>query len=176
LRYKNMVPESTDKVKKERELTIKQQTWLKLYIQTGNATEAAMQVYNCKSRDYASNIGYQNVTKLQDHARMREALDMANLGVPRILQVASEGLNATQMAGTGAITPDFRARQRFLDTLLKLRDAFPARKQEITAKVAVDGDASLIERVKGINAELVAAEEATPESDMANGAAGEGAG
>ena len=107
---------------------------------------------------------------------MREALDMANLGVPRILQVASEGLNATQMAGTGAVTPDFRARQRFLDTLLKLRDAFPAQKREITAKVAVDGDASLIERVKGINAELVAAEEATPESDMANGAAGEGAG
>ena len=107
---------------------------------------------------------------------MREALDMANLGVPRILKTASEGLDAIQVASNGQMVADYRARQRYLDTLLKLRDAFPARKQEITAKVAVDGDKGLIERVKGINAELVAAEEVTPESDMANGAAGEGAG
>jgi len=171
-----MSDENTDKVKKERELTIKQQKWLKLYIQTGNATKAAQEAYNCSTDDSASQIGHQNVRKLQDHARMREALDMANLGVPRILKTASEGLDAIQVASNGQMVADYRARQRYLDTLLKLRDAFPARKQEITAKVAVDGDKGLIERVKGINAELVAAEEVTPEPDMANGAAGEGAG
>ena len=45
-------------------LTLKQRRWIKKYIETGNATEAAMQVYNCKNRNVAESIGSENLGKL----------------------------------------------------------------------------------------------------------------
>ena len=45
-------------------LTIKQKKFVKEYIQTGNATEAASRVYDCKDRDSANAIGGENLVKL----------------------------------------------------------------------------------------------------------------
>lgn len=45
------------KEKKELSLTLKQRLWIKEYISTGNATEAAMRVYKVKDRESAGTIG-----------------------------------------------------------------------------------------------------------------------
>lgn len=44
--------------------TLKQQKWLKEYIETGNATEAAVRSYDVGSRKAASVIGTENLVKL----------------------------------------------------------------------------------------------------------------
>lgn len=44
-------------------LTLKKQQFIRVYIKTGNATEAAMQVYNTKKRTIAAQIGYENLRK-----------------------------------------------------------------------------------------------------------------
>ena len=47
-----------------KKLTKKQQGFLKDYVATGNATEAAARNYDVKSRDVANTIGAQNLAKL----------------------------------------------------------------------------------------------------------------
>lgn len=44
-------------------MTLKQQLFVKYYLQYGNATQAAMQVYNTKKRIVAVQIGYENLRK-----------------------------------------------------------------------------------------------------------------
>lgn len=44
-------------------LSPKQQSFINAYLQTGNATEAAMQVYNTSKRSVAAQIGYENLRK-----------------------------------------------------------------------------------------------------------------
>lgn len=46
------------------DLTLKQSKFLDIYFKTGNATEAAMQVYECKDRMSARNVGSENLAKL----------------------------------------------------------------------------------------------------------------
>lgn len=54
-------------------LTIKQRKWMKEYIQTGNVTEAAMRVYDCKNRNVANAIGAQNLAKLSISELMEDS-------------------------------------------------------------------------------------------------------
>ncbi|MDO8569997.1 MAG: terminase small subunit [Candidatus Daviesbacteria bacterium] len=44
-------------------LSPKQRSFINAYLQTGNATEAAMQVYNTGKRSVAAQIGYENLRK-----------------------------------------------------------------------------------------------------------------
>lgn len=44
-------------------MTIKQRLFIKYYIEYGNATEAAMRVYNTSKRFVAAEIGYENLRK-----------------------------------------------------------------------------------------------------------------
>ncbi len=44
-------------------MTLKQRNFVKKYIEFGNATEAAEQVYNARNRKVASQIGYENLRK-----------------------------------------------------------------------------------------------------------------
>lgn len=46
-----------------RNLSLKQQAFINTYLQTGNATEAAMKVYNTSKRFVAAQIGYENLRK-----------------------------------------------------------------------------------------------------------------
>lgn len=70
--------------------TIKFRKWALHYLDNsdpklfGNATEAAMRVYNAKNRASASNIGYENVRKLENLLpMMAESLDLM---LPRLLK------------------------------------------------------------------------------------------
>lgn len=52
-------------------MTIKQKIFVNKYIEFGNATEAAMWVYNTKKRNVAAQIGYENMRK----PYIKEAID-----------------------------------------------------------------------------------------------------
>jgi len=45
--------------------TLKQKKWLKEYVKTGNATEAAQRAYDVKDRKSAGQIGHENLEKLK---------------------------------------------------------------------------------------------------------------
>ena len=120
-----------------RELTIKQRKWLKIYVATGNATEAAMQVYDCVDRESAAQMGCQNVKKLQGD--MAPAMEAMGITVPFLLQKALEGLDAEAIEYAkfeGKITAqtshvDFPTRQRYLDTVIKLLGGYAPNKHEV---------------------------------------------
>lgn len=102
-------------------LTLKQAKWLSVYIQTGNATEAAMQAYNVKNREYAAQIGWENVRKLDIQGLMEEM----GLTDVALLNAAAEGLTKSmKVTPTGESfveTEDYATRHRYLETLLKLK-------------------------------------------------------
>ncbi len=98
-------------------LTLKQRKWLDLYIETGNATEAAMQVYRCKDRNSAKVIGHQNLTKLN----YAELLDAEGLSDDLLLKGVRLGLDASKLMSSGKEVPDFFVRHRYLELALKLK-------------------------------------------------------
>ena len=116
-------------MEQKRELTIKQRKFLKLYLELGNATEAAMRVYDVKDRDSANAIGSENLAKLSYSDLMEEAGITDKLLQKKIM----EGLDATRtisaVKGTNANggttdfidVPDFLARHKYLETALKLK-------------------------------------------------------
>jgi hypothetical protein len=111
------------------DLTLKQRKFLKLYLELGNATEAAMRVYDVKDRDSANAIGSENLAKLSYSDLMEEAGITDKLLQEKIL----EGLSATRtisaVKGTSANggttdfidVPDFLSRHKYLETALKLK-------------------------------------------------------
>ena len=44
-------------------LTLKQLKFIQIYIETGNATKAAMTAYRCKNENVAKSLGSENLTK-----------------------------------------------------------------------------------------------------------------
>jgi len=114
-----------------KELTLKQRKWIHAYIETGNATDAAIIAYDCKgNRETAAQIGWENMRKL-DYSDFLEAAGITdNLLQKKIL----EGLDATKTVSAKIIgkdadsqtddfidVPDFMARHKYLETALKLK-------------------------------------------------------
>ena len=56
----------------KQDLTLKQREWIKEYLLSGNASDAAFKVYDCKNRESASQIGWENLRKL-DYTEFLEA-------------------------------------------------------------------------------------------------------
>ncbi|SRR3990167_5105120 len=112
------------------DLTIKQRKWIRVYIDTGNATEAAMQVYDCKDRDVAKSIGSENLSKLDYTDFMEEAgitdkllqqKIMEGLDATRTVSAVNTNKNATADSTDFIDVPDFMARHKYLETALKLK-------------------------------------------------------
>jgi len=112
------------------DLTLKQRKWLKLYLELGNATEAAMQVYDCKDRDVAKSIGWENLTKLDFSDFLEEAgitdkllqqKIMEGLDATRTVSAINTSKNATAQSTDFVDVPDFLARHKYLETALKLK-------------------------------------------------------
>lgn len=137
---------------KGEKLTIKQRKWLKLYLECGNATEAAMQIYDCKNRESAAIIGFENIRKLNYEDFLEEAGITDNLLQQKIL----EGLEATKQIGARKIVQgaktgheikvdamtdtddfieveDYAIRHKYLETALKL-------KKRLTDKLQLEGE------------------------------------
>lgn len=60
-------------------MTIKQRKWLKVYLETGNATKAALYAYQCKNRRVAAQIGYENMRKPDVLAVMEQTFEAGDL-------------------------------------------------------------------------------------------------
>ena len=76
-------------------LTIKQRKWLVVYMDTGNATEAAMQIYDCENRETASVIGSENLVKLK--GKFSDVMDMAGLSDEFLAMKLREGMDAEKV-------------------------------------------------------------------------------
>jgi len=134
----------------DKELTIKQRKWLRIYLECGNATEAAMQVYDCKDRESAANIGWENVRKLDYEDFLEEAGITDSLLQKKII----DGLDANRTISANVIVksdnpkvktksatardidfidvPDYAIRHKYLETALKLKRRLIERKDITT--------------------------------------------
>lgn len=120
----------TNTVAKRDKLTFKQRKWIKLYLETGNATEAAMKVYDVKDRDSAKQIGYENLSKLDYSSFMEEAgitdvliqqKIMEGLDANRVISAMNTGKQATGATADFIDVPDYAIRHKYLETVLKLK-------------------------------------------------------
>jgi L-serine deaminase len=102
---------------KQRKLTLKQRKWIKEYIKTGNATEAAVRVYDVADRDSARAIGSENLAKLAFNDLMEEM----GLTDVALVNVGAEGMVAKRSTITGEMVPDYAVRHKYWETFLKLK-------------------------------------------------------
>lgn len=116
-------------MKDDKGLTLKQRNFIKVYLETGNATEAAMQSYDCKDRETAMSMGHENLRKLQYQDFLEEAgvtdkllqeKIMDGLGATRVIS-AVKGTSANGGSTDFIDVPDFIARHKYLETALKLK-------------------------------------------------------
>lgn len=119
------------------DLTLKQRKWLQLYLKLGNATEAAMQVYDCKERETAAVIGHENLRKLNYEEFMEEAgitdkklqdSIMEGLDANRVISAMNTGKQASGATADFIDVPDFAVRHKYLETALKLKKRLVERK------------------------------------------------
>lgn len=105
-------------ITKGMDLTLKQRKWIKEYIETGNATEAAMRVYDCKTRESAHTIGSENLSKLAISDLMEEMqltdVALVNMGIEGATKPVKQSI-------TGEVFPDYNTRRGYWETLLKLK-------------------------------------------------------
>jgi len=109
--------------------SLKLQKFKKLYLEGATATEAAWQVYNCKNRRVAGEIGHQNLKRL-DFATL---LEEAGITDKRLIDKVSDGLDAKKVISSyggknaDASTtdfievPDHPTQHKYLETALKLK-------------------------------------------------------
>ncbi len=120
-------------MKKVKPRTIKQKRWVKEYIRTGNATEAAIMVYSAKNKTTAAVIGSENLKKLN----MAESLQALGLTNHQLAKDVREGKDkSTKFFGSRddfIEIPDYGVRHRYLETALRLSGHGPNR--DVNVKV-----------------------------------------
>jgi hypothetical protein len=138
-------------------LTVKQRKWLDVYLKTGNATEAAMQAYDCNNRVTAAAIGSENLRKLP----MDELLEAGGISDKKLLGKIDEGLEATKVVSAKILVlggdkdanaqtddfidvPDYPTRHKYLETALKLKKRLGSESSSVEMK---DGERSITFKV-----------------------------
>lgn len=119
---------------KTKGLTLKQRKWIEAYIETGNATEAALIAYDCKDREVAGSIGSENLQKLA----LEEVMEEAGLSDSHLLKKLYKGLEANKVISANITygdadeqtndfieVPDHTNRRGYLDMAFKLKDKYP---------------------------------------------------
>jgi hypothetical protein len=126
-------------------ITTKQRKFFSIYARTLNATEAAMQTYNCKNRDVANALGAETLRKLS----VPELLEAVGLTDENLAQGIREGRDATKpivFKGELRAIPDHAIRHKYIETSLRLKKKL-VDKVELTGE---DGEPLRIEAVAGI--------------------------
>ena len=100
-------------------LSLKQRSFIRKYIQTGNATEAAFQSYSTKDRKTAQNIGSQNLDKPEIQDALEEALKKNNITLENVTSEVAD------LAFTKDVRPTVETKLRANVELLKLLKAYP---------------------------------------------------
>jgi len=125
------------KNKTKKNLTTRQNLFLKEYMQTGNATEAAMKVYNCKDRASAAALGSRMLRNVKIFDEVEFWLNKLGITDREIAKTIKEGLQATKVISAVSTNkdadektmdfidvPDWNARNKTLEMLLKMRGKF----------------------------------------------------
>ena len=132
----------TNKLQPLRKPTPKQQHFIKAYVETGNATQAALEAYNT-NYSTARSIGYENLTKPHIRQEIEKAMGKVQLTTQDAIRTIKEALEASNNKG-----PDWTARLKAADMTLRLGDAYPKdRPQEAPQETQQDQNHNLVTRI-----------------------------
>ncbi len=111
-------------------LTLKQLKFIQIYIETGNATKAAMEAYRCKNLRVAAVLGSENLIKPNIACELDKYRKEGGLSIKKASNAINDGYDAEKGAGQASV-PDHNVRLRSADMTLKLANAYPSRAQEV---------------------------------------------
>lgn len=137
------------------ELTKKQRGFVKDYVETGNATQAAKNNYDVSNDLTARVIGSENLTK----PNIQKAINSIADKIPDDLleRVHIEGLQASRTIKAGEedyVEPDYAVRHKYLDSAYKLKGAYAPDKNinmNVSIKSIDPTDPKVLEAIKIIN-------------------------
>ncbi len=105
-------------------LTLKQLKFIQRYLETKNATQAAMEVYRCKNENVAAVLGSENLTKPDIACEIDKHRKEGGLSIQKAINAINDGYDAEKKGA-----PDHNVRLRSADMTLKLADAYPKNKE-----------------------------------------------
>ena len=98
----------------EKDLTLKQKKFLKVYFETGNATKATLEAYDTDDPETASAMGSENLRKLRDVVRYQ--MDKQGLTVEKMVGTVVGANEATKWNDfTGEREPDHPTRLKAVE-------------------------------------------------------------
>ncbi len=112
-------------------LTLKQLKFIQIYIETKNATKAAMTAYRCKNLRVAAALGSENLTKPDIACEVDKYRKEGGLSIQKAINAINDAYDAEKKGA-----PDHNVRLRSADMTLKLANAYPSRAQEVHHKHA----------------------------------------
>ncbi len=110
-------------------LTLKQLKFIQIYIETGNATKAAMEAYKCKNENVAAVLGTENLRKPKIACEIDKYRRKGGLSIKKAINAIDDAYEAERKG-----VPDHNVRLRSADMTLKLANAYPSRAQEVHHK------------------------------------------
>lgn len=119
--------------------TQKQKGWVKDYLETGNATEAAARNYDVKNRHVAQNIGAENMAKPVVQSLVEEMFPDSEL-----YKLHREGL----------FDEDLAIRHKYLDTAYKIKGNYAPEKKKIEGSLDITDTSKLDAIVAEVEAQL----------------------
>jgi len=105
-------------------LTLKQLKFIQIYIETKNATKAAMTAYRCKNLRVAAVLGSENLTKPDIACEIEKYRKEGGLSIQKAINAINDAYDAEKKGG-----PDHNVRLRSADMTLKLADAYPKNRE-----------------------------------------------
>lgn len=99
---------------KKLSLTLKQRSFLREYFKTGNATLAALKVYDTDDYFSAASIASQNLKKLKKPIQVM--MEAKGLSIGKLVNVLLEGLEAIKTRGFNKEIPDYPVRHKYMET------------------------------------------------------------
>ncbi len=84
-------------------LTLKQLKFIQIYIETGNATKAAMETYRCKNENVAKSVGSENLTKPDIACEIDKYRKKDGLSIQKAINAINDGYEA-EKKGSPRIT------------------------------------------------------------------------
>ena len=102
-------------------LTLKQLKFIQIYIETGNATKAAMTAYRCKNENVAAVLGSENLRKPNIACEIEKYRKEGGLSIQKAINAINDGYDAEKKGA-----PDHNVRLRSADMTLKLANAYPS--------------------------------------------------
>ena len=119
-------------------LTLRQLKFIQIYIETGNATKAAMTAYSCKNENTAAVLGHENLRKPKIACEIEKYRKKGGLSIEKAINAINDGFDAEKKGGgpLPPTVPDHNVRQRSANMTLKLGGCYPSRQQEVHHKHA----------------------------------------